>query len=127
MKAVIIEDSEDISDLIRLCISLRWPQCECHSTPHGREGLRLIESLAPDLVILDIALPDGHGLDFLKEIRAFSDVPTLIVSARSDDLTKVKGLELGADDYIVKPFSHTELLARILAVLRRAGMGVLKE
>jgi DNA-binding response OmpR family regulator len=76
----------------------------------------------PDLVILDIALPDANGLDILKEIRRYYSVPVLVVSVRSDELSRVKGLELGADDYMSKPFSHTELLARIRAVLRRSHM-----
>ena len=74
------------------------------------------------MVILDLALGDGNGLDVLKSIRRTSDVPVLIVSVKADEVTRVKGLEYGADDYIAKPFSHTELLARVRAVLRRAHM-----
>ncbi len=122
MKVLIVEDAEEVVESIRLCISLRWPDCLTLTTPRGKEGLRLVEAESPDLVILDLALPDGHGLDILKEVRRFSDVPVLIVSATADEVSRVKGLELGADDYIVKPFSHTELLARIRAALRRAHM-----
>ena len=122
MKVIIIEDSEEIVESIKLCITIRWPECAIQSTPRGREGLGLIQSESPDVVILDLVLADGYGLDVLKEIRAFSDVPVIIVSVKGDEVSRVKGLELGADDYIAKPFSHTELLARVRAVLRRAHM-----
>ncbi|TAN35039.1 response regulator transcription factor, partial [Patescibacteria group bacterium] len=122
MKVLIVEDAEEVVESIKLCISLRWPDCVTFTTPRGKEGLRLVEAESPDLVILDLALLDGNGLDVLKEIRRFFDVPVLIVSATADELSRVKGLEIGADDYIVKPFSHTELLARIRAALRRAHM-----
>jgi len=119
---LIVEDAAEVVESIRLCISLRWPDCVTLTTPQGNEALRLLESESPDLVVLDLALLDGHGLDFLKEIRSFSDVPVLIVSAAADEVSRVRGLELGADDYLMKPFSHAELLARIRAVLRRAHM-----
>jgi DNA-binding response OmpR family regulator len=122
MKVVIIEDTEEIVESIKLCITIRWPECVILSTPKGREGLRLIQTELPDVVILDLVLADGHGLNVLKEVRTFSDVPVIVVSVKGDEVSKVKGLELGADDYISKPFSHTELLARIRAVLRRTHM-----
>lgn len=122
MTVLIVEDAAEVVESIRLCISLRWPDCVTLTTPQGNEALRLLESESPDLVVLDLALLDGHGLDFLKEIRSFSDVPVLIVSAAADEVSRVRGLELGADDYLMKPFSHAELLARIRAVLRRAHM-----
>jgi DNA-binding response OmpR family regulator len=68
-------------------------------------------------VILDISLADGHGFDFLKQIRTFSDVPVIIVSVKADEVSRVKGLELGADDYITKPFSPLELLDKVSEVL----------
>ncbi len=122
MKVLVIEDAEEVVESIKICISIRWPECQILSTPKGKEGLALLERESPDVVILDLALLDGYGMDVLKEIRKFSDVPVLIVSVKSDEVSRVKGLEYGADDYIVKPFSHTELLARIRAVLRRAHM-----
>ena len=122
MTVLIVEDAEEVVESIRLCISLRWPDCTTLTTPQGNEALRLLRSESPDMVILDLALADGDGLDFLKEIRKFSDVPLLIVSAAADEVSRVRGLELGADDYIMKPFSHSELLARMRAALRRAHM-----
>lgn len=73
----------------------------------------------PDVVLLDLGLPDGDGLDVLREIRRVSDVPVVVVSARGDEADRVVGLELGADDYVVKPFSVRELAARIRAISRR--------
>jgi DNA-binding response OmpR family regulator len=120
MKFVIVEDAPEVVESMKLCLSIRWPEAAVVSTARGKEGLRLVEQETPDVVILDVALPDGNGLDVLKEIRRFHSVPVLVVSVRSDEVSRVKGLELGADDYITKPFSHTELLARIKAVLRRS-------
>ncbi len=122
MKVLIIEDAEEVVESVKLCITIRWPECTILSTPNGATGLKMLEAESPDVVILDLALMDGYGLDVLKEIRRFSDVPVLIVSVKADEMSRVKGLEYGADDYIVKPFSPTELLARIRAVLRRAHM-----
>jgi two-component system, OmpR family, KDP operon response regulator KdpE len=119
---LVIEDAEEIVESIKICIFIRWPECAILSTASGKAGLKMLEAESPDLVILDLTLPDAWGMDILKEIRAFSDVPVLIVSAKADETSRVKGLEYGADDFIVKPFSHTELLARIRAVLRRAHM-----
>jgi DNA-binding response OmpR family regulator len=127
VKAIVVEDAPEVVESITLCISLRWPQIAVNSTSQGAEGIRLAEAEAPDFVILDVGLPDMEGFDVLREIRRFSDVPVAIVSVKGDEVSKVKGLELGADDYIVKPFSHTELLARINALLRRSHMPHLRE
>jgi DNA-binding response OmpR family regulator len=127
MRALVVEDAPEVVESISLCVSLRWPHVAVNSTSHGEEGVRLALSEAPDIVILDVGLPDMEGFDVLREIRSFSDVPVAIVSVRGDEVSKVKGLELGADDYVVKPFSHTELLARINALLRRSHMPHLRE
>jgi DNA-binding response OmpR family regulator len=122
LKVLVIEDSEEVVESIRLCVSMRWPDCRVQSTAQGKAGLQLLENESPDVVILDLILADGNGMDVLRSIRKVSDVPVLIVSARADEVSRVKGLEEGADDYLAKPFSHTELLARMRAVLRRAHM-----
>jgi DNA-binding response OmpR family regulator len=122
MKALIVEDAPEVVESIRLCIAIRWPNSDIFSTAKGAEGLRFIEERSPDIVLVDIGLPDANGLDLVKEIRKFSDVPVVIVTARGDEISRLKGLEYGADDYIVKPFSHAELLARMRAVLRRTHM-----
>ena len=126
MKVLIIEDAPDIVESISLCFELRWPGVKVTSTAEGSKGLTLAETESPDAIILDLGLPDMDGLEVLKDIRSFSNVPIIIVTVRGDEMDRVRGLELGADDYITKPFSHMELLARIKAVLRRTLMPELK-
>jgi two-component system KDP operon response regulator KdpE len=92
----------------------------------GMEGIRKAESEKPDLIILDLSLPDIDGLRVLKEVRDFSDVPIIISTVRSEEMDKIRGLELGADDFIVKPFTHKELIPRIKSVLTRS-QSVIKE
>jgi two-component system, OmpR family, KDP operon response regulator KdpE len=85
-------------------------------------ALDAVERERPDIVLLDVGLPDLDGFSVLTRIRAFSDVPIVMLTARDDAMDKVKGLELGADDYVTKPFNHLELMARVRAVLRRHDM-----
>src|SRR5205807_1171514 len=85
----------------------------------GEEGLRLARQQQPDLVVLDLMLPKVDGLEVCRSLRRDSDVPIIILTAKGEELDRIVGLELGADDYVVKPFSPRELLARIKAVLRR--------
>ena len=87
----------------------------------ARSGLALVEKLKPDVVILDLNLPDGDGVELCRRIRKTSDVPILMLTARDEDIDKIIGLEVGADDYMTKPFNPRELLARIHAVLRRTN------
>ena len=126
MKALIIEDAPYIVESISLCFELRWPEVQVISTGEGNKGIVLAEAESPDIVILDLGLPDKDGFDVLKDIRSFSNVPVVIVTVRGEEIDRVRGLELGADDYITKPFSHMELLARVKAVLRRAHMPELR-
>lgn len=88
--------------------------------PHGEQFLETVQELDPSLVILDIMLPGKDGLDLLRELRSCSQAPVIMLTARGDDTDRIVGLELGADDYLPKPFNPRELLARIKAVLRRA-------
>ena len=88
----------------------------------GEAALDVVEHDHPDIVLLDIGLPDIDGFEVIRQIRAFSDVPVVMLTARDDAMDKVKGLELGADDYVTKPFNHLELMARVRAVLRRHEM-----
>ncbi len=85
------------------------------------EGLELGRSSSPDLILLDLMLPDGSGFDVCRELRKTSEVPIVMLTARGDEADRIVGLEMGADDYVVKPFSAREVVARIRAVLRRAG------
>jgi len=126
LKILIIEDAQEVVDTISLCFELRWPGVQVISTPEGERGLTLAETESPDIIILDLGLPDMDGFDVLKDIRSYSNVPVIIVTVRGDEIDKVRGLELGADDYMTKPFGHVELLARVQAVLRRTKMPEVK-
>ena len=121
MKVLIIEDDREIVEVISLAFQIRWPEVKLVSTHLGEKGVGLVESEKPDVVILDLGLPDISGYDVLKEIRAFSTVPILILTVRGEEVDVVRGLEWGADDYMVKPFRQLELLSRIRALTRRAG------
>lgn len=116
---VLIEDDPSISELLRLYLAREG--YSVHPTALGAVGVDLVREVGPSLVILDLMLPDRSGFDVLKAIRAFSRVPLIILTARDAEHEKIFGLELGADDYVVKPFSPGELVARARAVLRRAG------
>jgi len=128
MKVVVIDDSPEIIEVVSLCFQLRWSGTTLVSASEGAKGLELIEAENPDVVILDIGLPDMDGFQVLREIRRFSQVPVIMLTVRGEDTDVAKGLEMGADDYIVKPFSHIELVARVQAVLRRVqGLPVTAE
>jgi DNA-binding response OmpR family regulator len=128
MKVLVIEDDPGIIEVVSLCFQLRWSGTAVISANSGRKGVELVETESPDVVILDIGLPDIDGYQVLREIRRFSDVPVLMLTVRGEDTDVAKGLELGADDYITKPFSHIELIARVQAVLRRSqGVSVTDE
>lgn len=126
MKVLIVEDAPETVDIIQLWITMRWPDADIISTESGAKTSHLVALEAPDIVILDLGLPDMDGIDVLKGLRRDLDVPVVIVTARDNETAVVKGLEAGADDYIVKPFSHGELVARIRAVLRRTRMPELR-
>ena len=119
MKVLVIEDDPGIVEVVSLCFQLRWSGASIISSTTGAKGVDLVETESPDVVILDIGLPDMDGYQVLHDIRRFSDVPVIMLTVRSEDTHIAKGLELGADDYITKPFSHIELIARVQAVLRR--------
>jgi len=121
MKVLLIEDDREIVDAISLAFKIRWPEATLISTRLGQKGVELVESESPDIVILDLGLPDINGFEVLQQIRLFSQVPTIILTVRSDEADIVKGLEWGADDYITKPFRQLEFLARVKALIRRQG------
>lgn len=118
MRALIIEDDPEIVESVSQVLRMRWPSAELTSTHLGGRGIELAESDAHNVIILDIGLPDMNGLDVLKRVRSFSRVPIVILSVKSDEADIVKGLEWGADDYIVKPCGPLELLVRVKARLR---------
>ncbi len=117
VKILLIEDNADIREITCLIFEIHWPEAKIIQAVKGSEGLAMMKSELPDLVLLDLGLPDMDGMLVLKEIRSYSDIPVVILTVRGEETDKVRGLEMGADDYIVKPFSHKELLARIKAVL----------
>jgi len=128
MKALVIEDDPGIVEAVSLCFQLRWSGASVVSASQGGKGLELIETESPDVVILDIGLPDMDGFQVLRELRRFSQVPVLMLTVRGEDVDIARCLEMGADDYITKPFSHIELIARVQAVLRRTqGLPVISE
>ena len=119
MKILIIEDDPDIIEEVSLALKIRWPEVHLVSTVSGEKGVEMVEGENPDAVILDLGLPDINGYEVLKQIRLFSNTPVIILTVRGEESDIVKGLEFGADDYIVKPFRQLELLARLKAVVRR--------
>jgi two-component system response regulator VicR len=119
LKILIIEDDQQIVEAITLAFQIRWPEAKLVSTQQGEKGIELVENEKPDIVILDLGLPDINGYDVLKQIRMFSEIPILILTARTEESDIVKGLEWGADDYMIKPFRQLELLSRIKALTRR--------
>lgn len=127
MKVLLIEDNPEIVRTVSLCFQLRWQGATIVSASEGARGLQLLQNESPDIVILDLGLPDMDGFEVLKQIRLFSGVPVVILTVREDELDKVRGLEEGADDYITKPFSPLDLLARVKAVLRRSHLPEAKE
>lgn len=116
---LIIEDDVFIHDFIAAI--LRSNSYRVLSAHEGREGLAMAVEENPDVILLDLGLPDMDGLDIIRSLRTASQVPILVISARSHEKDKVEALDLGADDYVTKPFSPSELSARIRAALRRSG------
>jgi two-component system response regulator RegX3 len=116
---LLIEDEEAISEPLAAALAREGFAPLVAGT--AAQGLELFESRTPDLVLLDVMLPDGDGRDVLRRIRETSRTPVVMLTARGEEMDRVLGLELGADDYVTKPFSAAELAARIRAVLRRAG------
>ncbi len=121
MKVLIVEDDREIIEAITLAFRIRWPEAQVVSSRLGEKGVELVEKESPDIVILDLGLPDINGFEVLRQVRLFSSVPIIILTVRSDETDVVKGLEWGANDYITKPFRQMELLARVKALIRRQG------
>jgi two-component system, OmpR family, response regulator RegX3 len=116
---LLVEDEESITT--PLVEALRREGFDTAVSGTAGESLALAERVKPDLVLLDVMLPDGSGFEVCRELRARSRVPIIMLTARGEEADRVAGLELGADDYVVKPFSARELVARVRAVLRRAA------
>ncbi len=121
MKVLIIDDDPDILDVVSLCFEINWEGCDVIATPDGRSGLEVALNDNPDLVILDLGLPDIDGLQICENVRKTSDVPIIMLTARDRETDIVRGLNAGADDYVTKPFSQMHFMARVRAVLRRTS------
>lgn len=115
---IIIEDEKNICSFIENVLTPQNYQITTAGT--GSEGLKLITALNPDLILLDLGLPDMDGLDLISEVRSWSPVPIIVISARTMERSKVAALDMGADDYLTKPFGTNELLARIRTALRHS-------
>ena len=118
-RVLVVDDDEDIRILVRELLERAGYTVE--EAENGRAALRNLFSTAPALVILDVTMPDLDGYQTLERIRDLSDVPVIMLTARTQELEKVRGLSAGADDYVAKPFGRQELLARVQALLRRTG------
>jgi two-component system response regulator RegX3 len=118
-RVLVIEDEESFRDALKFMLSREGFDVTLAS--NGAEGMKLFDSMNPDLVLLDLMLPEVSGTEVCKYIRSKSNTPVIMLTAKDTEIDTVVGLELGADDYVTKPFSTRELLARIKAVLRRGG------
>ncbi|QKS30054.1 MAG: two-component system response regulator KdpE [Candidatus Accumulibacter similis] len=114
---LVIEDEPNIRRFIRM--SLEAEGCQVYETDSMQRGLIAAGTRRPDMVVLDLGLPDGDGVDFIRDLRAWSGIPIIVLSARTTEADKVGALDSGADDYVTKPFGAAELLARVRAQLRR--------
>ncbi len=116
-RVLVIDDEEALLEMITY--ALKEAGYQVKTATNVSDGARLLKDWQPGLLILDVMLPDGSGLELCKEVRSSSDVPIIILSARSEEIDRILGLELGADDYVTKPFSPRELVSRVKAQFRR--------
>jgi two-component system, OmpR family, KDP operon response regulator KdpE len=121
LKVLIVDDEPDVRSLVRSALSFARQDMTAIEAADGDEALAMIYSERPDLVVLDLALPKRDGFTVLEQVREKTDLPIIVLTARGLEEDKVKGLRLGADDYLTKPFSPRELVARIESVLRRSA------
>ena len=117
LRILIIDDDERLCGMLKQYLGNAGYQVECQHT--AREGIYALKHSEFDSLVLDLMLPDGDGLDICRDIRSFSQIPILMLTARGDTMDRILGLEMGADDYLPKPFEPRELLARLKAILRR--------
>ncbi len=117
---LLVEDEKDIRRFVRQ--ALQNEGCQVYEAGTLADGLHAAASVKPQLVMLDLGLPDGDGVEFMQRLRSWSQIPVLVLSARSTEHDKIRVLDAGADDYLTKPFSVGELLARVRALLRRSRM-----
>jgi len=117
-RILVVEDEPGLAESVRYALEVEG--FDVLTASSGREGIQRARDFSPSLVLLDVMLPESSGLDVCRQIRATSDIPIIMLTARDSEADKVAGLELGADDYVTKPFSMRELMARVRAQLRRS-------
>jgi two-component system KDP operon response regulator KdpE len=122
MKVLVVDDDQRLREALEIGVQLQWQDAQVLTANDGESGLDRFFNEEPDVVLLDVSMPRMNGFEVLKAIRQVSDVPVIMLTARGEDVDQVRGLELGADDYVAKPFSHLALMARIKAALRRAEL-----
>jgi DNA-binding response OmpR family regulator len=119
MKILVVDDDPSLIEVVTIALELQWEGIQVLTAADGEQGLGVFLRESPDITLLDVKMPVMDGWEMLRRARAVSSAPVIMLTARGDELARIKGLELGADDYLTKPFSHLELFARIKAVLRR--------
>jgi DNA-binding response OmpR family regulator len=119
MKVLMIEDDADIIDFMKTALQIGWPEAVLISATNGTRGIEMAEMESPAIILLDLGLPDVNGFDVLKKVRSFSDVPIIITTVSGEENFVVKGLALGANDYITKPLRPLEMIARMKALTKR--------
>ncbi len=118
---LIAEDAADVAEVVSFGARMNWPDCQVRVARDGVEALHLFGQQEPDLVVLDVSMPPPDGFELCRRIREVSTVPILMLTVRNATADKVRALDLGADDYLTKPFDPLELLARLRALLRRSS------
>ncbi len=121
LKLLIAEDTRDVAEVVAFGARMAWPDCRVTIAADGKQALRSFDEEHPDLVILDVSMPPPDGFEVCRRIRETSQVPILMLTVHDSTLDKVRALDLGADDYLTKPFDHLELLARLRALVRRSS------
>jgi two-component system KDP operon response regulator KdpE len=121
LKLLIAEDARDLAELVAFGLRMNWPDCAVTIAADGREALERFTEETPDLVILDVAIPPPNGFEVCQRIRQASRVPVMMMTGYTDVVDKVRAFDLGADDYVTKPFDHLEFMARLRALMRRSS------
>ena len=119
MKILVIEDDPAIVEFLETALQIGWPEARLASASRGMRGIEMVEDLKPDIILLDLGLPDINGFDVLKRIRSFSSIPVIITTVSGEEGNVVRGLALGASDYITKPLRPLEMIARMKALIKR--------
>jgi DNA-binding response OmpR family regulator len=119
LRVLIVDDERDMATIVAYGVRMMWPDAEVETAENGVEALRRFDEHQPDLVVLDVSMPPPDGFAVLERIRVTSQVPVMMLTAHGATADKVRAFDLGADDYLTKPFDHLELLARLRALLRR--------